>query len=213
MLGSLSIRSRPVLVLVLILGLFALVSLFLGVSTDGYVVGSQSTGSGVSKFWHGPAAVTNGHIAIPVDSLEGYIEAYLDEHSRVIATHYLEEQGLKLNHTSYSDYISGLEDAYTEFFSRPTAPEWLDLVGARSSLVPPLMPLPPSPKQVITTDKSLDHLPAEFSRWREVMPDWDLRYFDDEGLIDWVKENFGGTQAEKTWKALPRRVLQTDIFR
>ena len=57
---------------------------------------------------------------------------------------------------------------------------------------------------VITTDKSIDHLPEEFEEWREVMPEWDLRYFDDEGLIAWVGKMFGGTKAQRIWLSLYR---------
>lgn len=70
-----------------------------------------------------------------------------------------------------------------------------------------------APKQVITTDKSIEDLPIEFGRWRQIMPDWNIRYFDDQGLVDWVEKNIGGTRAKRVWKDLPRRVLQTDVFR
>lgn len=45
------------------------------------------------------------------------------------------------------------------------------------------------------------------------MPDWQIRYFDDEALVQWIQDNFGGTRAESIWKSLPRQVLKTDLFR
>jgi hypothetical protein len=65
----------------------------------------------------------------------------------------------------------------------------------------------------MTTDKSLDDLPDEFARWKEIMPDWQIRYFDDDGLRKWVGAEFGGAKAEGIWESLPRQVLKTDVFR
>lgn len=45
------------------------------------------------------------------------------------------------------------------------------------------------------------------------MPEWNTRYFDDAGLVEWVDVVFGGTKAQSVWEELPRRVLQTDVFR
>jgi hypothetical protein len=73
--------------------------------------------------------------------------------------------------------------------------------------------LPKRPKQIITTDKSRDSLPEEFERWTQIMPDWEVKYFDDNALVQWFGDHFGGSKAEMIWNALPRQVLRTDLFR
>lgn len=45
------------------------------------------------------------------------------------------------------------------------------------------------------------------------MPEWEIKYYDDNALVNWVRGMFGGTKAEKIWKNLPRQVLKTDVFR
>lgn len=45
------------------------------------------------------------------------------------------------------------------------------------------------------------------------MPEWEIKYYDDNALKNWVRGMFGGTKAEKIWKNLPRQVLKTDVFR
>ena len=204
--GSLPTKTKPLVVLALILCGFTLVTIYLSLSVSGPAerFGEEK---GILSWWSKP-----GGLAISAESIKGYIEAYLDDRSSINSTYYLESQGLGINHTTYSGYIGALQQAYTNYFST-ASPIWLDLVGSRLSLFSSNTPLPEAPKQVITTDKSIEHLPKEFERWKNVMPDWNVRYFDDEGLIAWVKGNLGGTGAEKIWNQLPQRVLQTDIFR
>ncbi|KIS01108.1 glycosyltransferase [Cryptococcus deuterogattii 2001/935-1] len=65
----------------------------------------------------------------------------------------------------------------------------------------------------MTTEKSVDDLPWQFQRWKEIMPEWEIKYFDDKALKNWVNGMFGGTKAEEIWMNLPRQVLKTDVFR
>ena len=161
---------------------------------------------------------------IPQISIEGYIQAYLSDLTGNVNVTYLKEvHGLELGDTRLRAYTADLEHSYAEYLSPKSSedpalqasppPPWLSAVRARLSLRPPIEPLPPAPKQVITTDKSPDALPYEFDRWKEVMPKWNVRYFDDTELEYWVDKHFSGSRAQSIWAQLPRRVLQTDVFR
>ncbi|WVQ99395.1 hypothetical protein IAU59_006528 [Kwoniella sp. CBS 9459] len=158
---------------------------------------------------------------IPVTGIERYMLAHIEElQEGYDPQHNLEEYGLRLGNISLAEYTAELLSTYREYLvpsdkssaSEPK-PSWLPLVLSRLSLRPPIAPLPPRPDQVITTDKSVDDLPREFARWEEIMPDWEIKYFDDQMLKAWVKGMFGGSKAEKIWTDLPRQVLKTDVFR
>ncbi|OCF36873.1 glycosyltransferase [Kwoniella heveanensis BCC8398] len=160
---------------------------------------------------------------IPVTGIERYMLAHIEElQEGYDAKHDLSEYGLKLGNISLAAYTSELLSMYREYLlplhksstsSPKRKPSWLPPVLSRLSLRPPIAPLPSRPDQVITTDKSVDDLPWQFARWKEIMPEWEIKYFDDEMLKAWVKGVFGGSKAEKIWAALPRQVLKTDVFR
>lgn len=161
---------------------------------------------------------------VPTSGIERYMASHLaDLQSSYDPDHDLLEYGLKTGNISLPAYISDLLDTYRTYLASPTSfftvstsqsiPAYLSLVLSRLSLRPPGTQLPECPKQVMTTDKSLDDLPDEFARWKEIMPDWQIRYFDDDGLREWVGAAFGGAKAEGIWGSLPRQVLKTDVFR
>jgi hypothetical protein len=123
--------------------------------------------------------------------------------------------GLKIGDSwDLPTYRAELLQTYHDYLAVPHIPNpsFMPPLESRLSLRPPLAPLPPRPNQVLTTDKSKD-LPFEFGRWQELHPDWEIRFFDDDALDEWVRTMFGGTRAEKVWNMLPRPVLKADIFR
>ena len=155
---------------------------------------------------------------VPALGIERYMRAHLEELQEPYdAQHDLGEYGLKLGNISLAAYTAELLDTYRRYLSpSPAAKQdttWLPLVLSRLSLRPPSVPLPPVPKVVMTTEKSIHHLPSEFARWKETMPDWEIKYFDDAALEKWVSRYFGHTLGEKIWRELPRVVLKTDTFR
>lgn len=114
-------------------------------------------------------------------------------------------------------YHHELMTTFQTYLSIPTVPlpSFIPPVLSRLSLRTPLAPLPARPNQILTTDKhkSVDELPWEFARWKEIMPDWEIKYFDDDKLEQWVQDMFGGSRAQEIWKGLPRAVLKADVFR
>ena len=123
--------------------------------------------------------------------------------------------GLKIGDSwDLPSYRAELLETYREYLSVPHIPNpsFMPPLESRLSLRPPIAPLPPRPNQVLTTDKTKD-LPFEFGRWKELHPDWEIRFFDDDALDEWVHTMFGGTRAQKVWNMLPRAVLKADIFR
>nr|XP_031863247.1 uncharacterized protein CI109_001120 [Kwoniella shandongensis]KAA5530319.1 hypothetical protein CI109_001120 [Kwoniella shandongensis] len=158
---------------------------------------------------------------IPVTGIERYMLAHIEElQEGYDSQHDLDEYGLKSGNISLTAYTSELLSTYKiyllpEGMTNPPShpPSYLPPVLSRLSLRPPIAPLPPRPKQVMTTDKSIDDIPQEFERWKEMMPDWEIKYFDDKALKSWVKGVFGKSKAEKIWQGLPRQVLKTDVFR
>ncbi|OWZ68955.1 hypothetical protein AYX15_00411 [Cryptococcus neoformans] len=157
---------------------------------------------------------------VPVRGIERYMLAHLEELQQGYdAKHDYEEYGLKIGNISLSAYTAELLETYKEYLLPPDTPRpnpppsFLPTVLSRLSLRPPIAPLPPRPDQVMTTEKSVDDLPWQFQRWKEIMPEWEIKYYDDKALVNWVRGMFGGTKAEKIWKNLPRQVLKTDVFR
>ncbi|KAE8537764.1 hypothetical protein D1P53_005820 [Cryptococcus gattii VGV] len=157
---------------------------------------------------------------VPVSGIERYMLAHIEELQQGYdAKHDYEEYGLKLGNISLSAYTAELLETYKEYLLPPGTPppnpppSFLPTVLSRLSLRPPITPLPPRPDQVMTTEKSVDDLPWQFQRWKEIMPEWEIKYFDDKALKNWVKGMFGGTKAEEIWMNLPRQVLKTDVFR
>jgi hypothetical protein len=146
--------------------------------------------------------------------IEGYIAAYLDEQAAINKTYVHERHALNLDHSTYPEYLDYLGNVARTYMSSATAvTDWERLVNARLSLRAPRdKDLPAWRKQVITTDKT-PVLPGIFGRWEEIMPDWQVTFFDDAGLERWVHNALGGSRAEEIWLDLPRRVLQTDVFR
>ncbi|WVW83869.1 hypothetical protein I302_105891 [Kwoniella bestiolae CBS 10118] len=160
---------------------------------------------------------------IPSSGLEKYMLAHLEDlQEGWDPKHDHEEYGLKLSNISLKEYTRELISTYTQYLS-PSSPtsiteaqaSFMAPVLSRLSLRPPIAPLPPRPRQVMTTDKSddIEDLPFQFKRWMEIMPDYQIKYFNDRSLKAWVDGIFGGTKAEKIWKRLPRQVLKTDVFR
>ena len=237
---SLPFHGRP-RHLIGLTGLLLILSLVVLLSTSHNVRSSdlkkehgQGSNHG-STGWTWFSAPSNEPIEVEEDvistsSVEEYIQSYLDNlQASVNKTYYLVEHVLKLGDTilaAYtrellSDYMTYLPpsstndmslDAQDERLDRKE-PGWMKSTRSRLSLRPPVRPFPKVPKQIFTTDKSIHDLPEEFQRWKEIMPDWTIRYFDDAGLVDWVEGHFNGTRAEDIWKGLPERVLQTDVFR
>ncbi|WVF71428.1 hypothetical protein IAT40_006232 [Kwoniella sp. CBS 6097] len=158
---------------------------------------------------------------IPVTGIERYMLSHIEElQEGYDAEHDLTEYGLRLGNISLAAYTSELLSTYREYLLPPgrsssseSKLSWLPPVLSRLSLRPPIAPLPARPNQVMTTDKSVDDLPWQFARWKEIMPEWEIKYFDDKMLKAWVKGMFGGSKAEKIWAGLPRQVLKTDVFR
>lgn len=133
---------------------------------------------------------------IPVTGIERYMSAHLSElQESYDPQHDFEEYGLSLGNTTLSAYTAELLSTYRRFLSpsKPalTPPSYLPPILSRLSLRPPVAPLPARPKQVMTTEKSLDDLPREFGLWKEIMPNWDIKYFDDRALKNWVKAVLG----------------------
>lgn len=214
-LGS-TARTRPLINAGLGVLLLASITVFLHVSgTDFIESGSRSPTSRWTTWLRADAqwpAVSNSRAA---KVIEGYIGAYLEEQTTINRTHFYETHALNLDHSTYPAYLEYVDDVARTYLSGDaTGAVWKRLVDARLGLRALRdEDLPPWPKQVITTDKTIDQLPGQFGRWKEIMPDWETRYFNDEGLVDWVRGVFGGSRAEEIWKDLPRRVLQTDVFR
>lgn len=157
---------------------------------------------------------------VPVSGIERYMLAHIEELQQGYdAKHDYEEYGLKIGNISLSAYTAELLETYKEYLLPPGSPppnpppSFLPTVLSRLSLRPPITPLPPRPDQVMTTEKSVDDLPWQFQRWKEIMPEWEIKYFDDKALKNWVNGMFGGTKAEEIWMNLPRQVLKTDVFR
>ncbi|KAK8864384.1 hypothetical protein IAR55_001632 [Kwoniella newhampshirensis] len=181
--------------------------------SDGYV--GHSVNDGFT--WEGQLPDV-----IPVNGIEEYMLAHIEDlQNGHDPQHDFEEYGLNLGNISLSSYTAELLSTYREYLlpehlsssppSRP--PSYLPPVLSRLSLRPPIAPLPPRPNQVMTTEKSVGDLPEEFGRWKEIMPDWEIKYYDDPALKAWVKGVFGGSKAQKIWDKLPRQVLKTDVFR
>ncbi|WWC70259.1 uncharacterized protein I206_104209 [Kwoniella pini CBS 10737] len=156
---------------------------------------------------------------IPTSGIERYMLSHIEDlQNGFDPKHDYEEYGLKLGNISLEEYTRELLSTYKNYLLPSqsieiTPPTYLAPVLSRLSLRPPVSPLPPRPQQVITTDKSIDDLPWQFGRWKEIMPDWKIKYFDDNTLKAWVNQVFGKTKAESIWLNLPRQVLKTDIFR
>lgn len=155
---------------------------------------------------------------VPVSGIERYIQSYLEElQEPYVPEHDLTEYGLKLGNISLAAYTAELLSTYHTYLQpvTPSAspPSYLPPLLSRLSLRPPIALLPDRPNQILTTDRSINHVPWEFGRWKEIMPDWEIKYFDDASLESWVRGVFRGTRAEGIWIELPRAVLQTDVFR
>lgn len=152
---------------------------------------------------------------IPVARIERYMLSHLEQLQEAYnATHDLALYALNLGNISLPIYIKELLSTYHTYLEpQHRTPTYLPPLLSRLSLRPPIAPLPPRPKIVMTTEKSISDLPSEFERWKEIMPEWDVRYFDDKALKRWVGEAFEGSGIERVWKRLPRTVLQTDLFR
>ncbi|WWC94131.1 hypothetical protein V866_000970 [Kwoniella sp. B9012] len=154
---------------------------------------------------------------IPSSGIEKYMLSHIEDlQSGWDPKHDFEEYGLKLGNISLEGYTKELISTYKQYLLPSSGGGgvggFMAPVLSRLSLRPPIQELPPRPKQVMTTDKS-DDLPYQFERWKEIMPDYQIKYFNDRSLKAWVKGVFGETKAEKIWEKLPRVVLKTDIFR
>ncbi|WWC89376.1 uncharacterized protein L201_004299 [Kwoniella dendrophila CBS 6074] len=177
---------------------------------------------------------------IPSSGIEKYMLSHIEDlQDGFDPNHDFEEYGLKLGNITLKEYTRELISTYKEYLSpsssssshyqnklfsssiksekipKNDSPTWLSPVLSRLSLRPPISSLPFKPKQIITTDKSdkLDDLPYQFKRWSEIMPDYSIKYFNDQQLKQWVHDVFGNSKSEKIWLNLPRQVLKTDIFR
>ncbi|WVR07029.1 hypothetical protein IAU60_004068 [Kwoniella sp. DSM 27419] len=155
---------------------------------------------------------------IPVSGIEAYALSHLqDLQIGYDPQHDLDEYGLKLGNISLADYTAELLSTYERYLTplatSSPSPPYLDLVLSRLSLRPPSTSYPSRPDQVLTTDKNPANLPWQFKRWEEIMPTWAIRRFDDSQLKGWVRDTFGGSEAQTIWEGLPRPVLKTDIFR
>ncbi|ORY34031.1 hypothetical protein BCR39DRAFT_518185 [Naematelia encephala] len=155
---------------------------------------------------------------IPTSGIEAYMRAHLQDLSMPYdASKALKAYGLKLGDISLTGYTAELLSTFRTYLhsSSSSTPHYLQPILSRLSLRPPTEPLPDRPRQILTTDKrvNIDDLPVEFALWKIIMPDWEVKCFDDKGLEKWVREAFGGTRAEEVWMSLPRQVLKTDLFR
>ncbi|WRT66346.1 uncharacterized protein IL334_003301 [Kwoniella shivajii] len=163
---------------------------------------------------------------IPSSGIEKYMLSHIEElQIGYDPKHDHEEYGLRLGNISLSEYTKELLTTYKEYLLPQTLKttstsnsklhlgSYISPVLSRLSLRPPIKNLPERPKQVMTTDKSIDDLPWQFNRWKEIMPDWEIKYFDDDSLSIWVNDIFPQSKAQRIWKDLPRQVLKTDIFR
>ena len=113
------------------------------------------------------------------------------------------------------EYKAELLETYEKYLAVPSirTPSFLPLLKSRLSLSPPIAPLAPRPKTITTTDAHRDLVPWQFARWKELLPDWEIRVFEDADMEKWMGDMFGGTVAERVWQDLPRMVLKTDILR
>nr|ODN88330.1 glycosyltransferase [Cryptococcus depauperatus CBS 7841] len=157
---------------------------------------------------------------VPASGVERYMLAHIEDLQQAYdETHDNEAYGLNLGNISLTEYTLELLKTYKEYMLPPgTSPShpplaFMPLVLSRLSLRPPITPLPPRPNVVMTTDKSIDQMPWEFQRWKEIMPDWEIKYFDDKALDEWVNSMFGKSKVQTIWQGLPRQVLKSDIFR
>lgn len=154
--------------------------------------------------------------AIAIKVITDYMQQHIADKSRDFDPQADDDYlGLKIGESwDLPTYRAELLNTYHEYLAVPHIPNpsFLPPLESRLSLRPPIAPLPPRPNQVLTTDKSKD-LPFEFGRWKELHPDWEIRFFDDDALDEWVRTMFGGTRAEEVWNTLPRPVLKADIFR
>ncbi|KAK4686229.1 hypothetical protein P7C73_g3907, partial [Tremellales sp. Uapishka_1] len=155
---------------------------------------------------------------VPSSAIEQYMQSHINELQEPFSPSHDEAlYGLHLDNITLSAYRAELLSTLETYLFPPSPTPlpfaFLPALLSRLSLKPPLSPLPPRPNRVITTEKTIDHLPVEFNRWKEIMPDWTIGYFDDAGLLGWVGKWFGGTRGEAIWQNLPRQVLKTDVFR
>ncbi|KAJ9118820.1 hypothetical protein QFC24_006019 [Naganishia onofrii] len=153
---------------------------------------------------------------VPVEAITNYMQQHINNKQKGFDPQADDDYlGLKIGDSwDLPSYRTELLGIYHDYLALPHIPNpsFLPPLKSRLSLRPPIAPLPPRPNQVLTTDKDKD-LPWEFGRWKELHPDWEIRFFDDDALDRWVRTVFGGTRAEKVWNTLPRPVLKADIFR
>jgi hypothetical protein len=158
------------------------------------------------------------------DALRLKIEQYLQSHLTDLQAPFNSTEdeallGLKLQGKPIhlDAYRAELLDNYHKYLSpaSPSSPPhlFLSLVLSRLSLTPPSSHLPLRPETITTTDAHRSLVPWEFSRWKEICPDWEVRVFEDDDMYDWMERVFGGSMGRKVWEELPRVVLKTDIFR
>jgi hypothetical protein len=155
--------------------------------------------------------------SVPAEGIKAYMRAHISQKQRgfdpVADEEYL---GVKLHGSiDLEGYTADLMQVYEEFLALPhmKTPSFLPLLKSRLSLSPPIAALPPRPRVITTTDAHRNLVPWEFSRWQELLPDWEIRIMEDSDMEGWMENTFGGTLAEEIWKALPRIVLKTDILR
>lgn len=215
------LRIRPIGLFISLASCICLTLWFTFKASDDGIEAKHST---MLPSWLIPKEGTHGDLHhgdddIPQHKLETYIHRYLEElQASFSPVHDHVTYGLSLGDISLPAYAAELLSTYHDYLSPSSSsassvPAYIPQALARLSFRTPRSPLPPAPKQIMTTEKTVEDLPMEFSRWREVMPDWEIKYFDDEELLNWVKAAFGGTRAEQIWKDLPRQVLKTDVFR
>ena len=156
--------------------------------------------------------------SVPVKAIKEYMRGHLRQKQAGFDPVADEEfLGLRLGNGTIDleGYTKELLATYGEYLSVPhiPTPSFLPLIKSRLSLSPPILPLPPRPRVITTTDAHRDLVPWQFGRWKELLPDWEVRVMEDADMEGWIREVFGGTRGEEVWKALPRIVLKTDILR
>lgn len=155
--------------------------------------------------------------SVPAEGIKAYMRSHIKQKQRGFDPKADEDfLGIKVyGPVDLEEYKKELMETYEKYLAVPyiRTPSFLPLVKSRLSLSPPIAPLAPRPKTITTTDAHRDLVPWQFARWRETLPDWEVRVFEDKDMERWMSDMFGGTVAERVWQELPRMVLKTDILR
>lgn len=155
--------------------------------------------------------------SVPAEGIKAYMRSHIKQKQKGFDAKADEDfLGIKLyGPIDLEEYKAELMETYEKYLAIPyiRTPSFLPLVKSRLSLSPPIAPLAPRPRTITTTDAHRDLVPWQFARWKELLPDWEIRVFEDADMEKWMSDMFGGTVAERVWSELPRMVLKTDILR